>query len=57
MKCPACGKLNKEKRERCKHCGISMVESWQPSLKWNIKVLCIIYGVLILLYIIAKVVL
>ncbi len=57
MKCPRCGKDNKGGRESCKNCKLSFTEDFKPSLKWDIKVLGIIYILLIALYFIAKVVL
>lgn len=47
----------KQKKTKYKHGGADLKENWQPSWKWNIKVLVIIYLVLIVLYILAKIIL
>lgn len=58
MKCPKCKKDNKKKAVKCRHCGANLViEEWQPSWKWNLKTLIIIYGVLIVLYVLARIIL
>lgn len=52
MKCIVCQMENKEGAKNCKKCGVDMnlPPLWQPSLKWHLKVLGIIYGILIVAY-------
>ena len=55
MKCLKCGTVNKKEVNICKRCGQTLESGpWQPSWKWNIKALLIIYAVLITVYFIIK---
>jgi len=54
MKCFKCGTENKDGAKVCKKCGSSLISQsipvWQPTWKWHIKVLIIIYVSLIIVY-------
>jgi hypothetical protein len=52
MKCIVCQMDNKEGVKNCKKCGTEMNLPllWQPTWKWHLKVLGIIYACLIVAY-------
>ena len=52
MKCPKCNTENREGVEFCRKCGerLKIAPIWEPSWRWHIKTLVIIYSVLIVLF-------
>ena len=53
IKCPSCGKENKDTAKTCKKCGVELTVPsgfWMTDWKWHFKVLSIIYVSLIILY-------
>lgn len=56
MKCPKCKTENKDTAKFCKKCKFKfeeiqpVVQIWQPSWKWHLKTLGIIYLVLIIIF-------
>lgn len=58
MKCYNCDTENKAKAKYCKKCGADLFYvPWRPSWKWHFKVLGIIYGVVIILFFTARILL
>ncbi len=56
MKCPQCGKENKETDKFCIKCGAELnFISWKADWKWHIKVLVVIYIILGLGYFMLKI--
>jgi len=55
MKCPKCKAQNKEGVNACRRCGYSLDNERQPSWKWMFGALAVIYTVLILLYVAARI--
>lgn len=55
MKCPKCKKDNKEKAGSCRFCGTALDGRWMPSWRWNLRVLAVIYGVLVVLFILSRI--
>lgn len=52
MKCPQCQCDNKENAKNCKKCGtdLAAVPLWQPTWRWHLTTLAIIYVALVVLY-------
>ena len=50
MLCSSCNKENKEDARLCRHCGEELIKSWQPTWKWHIKTLAIIFMSLVIIY-------
>ncbi|MCX5782485.1 MAG: zinc ribbon domain-containing protein [Elusimicrobia bacterium] len=59
MKCPKCQAENKDYVKNCKKCGydFTIVPLWQPTWKWHLKTLSIVYSVLIILFFFLNIVL
>ena len=59
MKCLKCQTENRDNQKTCKKCGSDMhqIEIWQPTWKWHFRVLAVIYGGLIVLFILLNIIL
>ncbi len=56
MKCPQCEIDNKDLAKSCRKCGASLQlpTLWQPTWKWHLKTLGIIYVILVGVFFLAK---
>jgi phosphotransferase system glucose/maltose/N-acetylglucosamine-specific IIC component len=55
MKCYNCNLENKDTAKFCKGCNANLTYvPWQPSWRWHLKVLGIIYAVVIVLFFVAR---
>jgi len=50
MRCYHCGKENRDGAQLCRYCGEVLLSSWQPTWRWHLKTLAIIYICLGVLY-------
>ena len=59
MKCPKCQAENKENSKLCRKCGsdLSPKPVWRPTWNWHLRTLGIIYGILIVLFLLLNIVL
>ena len=56
MKCPHCQADNKDQAKSCRKCGMSLQLEplWQPTWRWHLRTLGIIYAVVIVLFFVTK---
>lgn len=59
MKCPKCQFDNKETAKNCKKCGgdIKTIPMWQPTWRWHLQTLAVIYGLLVVVFFVMNIVL
>jgi hypothetical protein len=57
MKCPACQVDNKDQAKNCRKCGanLQLPPLWKPTWAWHGRTLLIIYGVVLVLFVVAKI--
>jgi len=56
MKCPQCQCDNKDQSKTCRKCGVNLQlpPLWQPSWRWHLRTLGIIYVIIIILFFVMK---
>jgi len=56
VKCPQCQVENKDQAKSCRKCGMNLQlpPLWQPTWRWHLKTLGIIYAILIVLFFVTK---
>lgn len=56
MKCPQCQTDNKDVAKSCRKCGMNLAlpPLWQPTWRWHLKTLGIVYVVIVVLFFIVR---
>ena len=56
MKCPKCTTENKDQAKVCRKCGLNLQlpPLWQPTWRWHLRTLGIIYALVIVFFFIVK---